>query len=367
MPEITKAVIESILSGYTLPYLDQDPVSSNAVRAITIKADLIKVELELGIPVAGIQHQICEEINDLLKHQTTASDILVNVSSRIVSHAVQKNVSALPGIKNVIAVGSGKGGVGKSTVSVNLALALAEEGARVGIMDADIYGPSIPTMLGCHGRAESKDGKSFEPVESYGLQCISMGHMLDTDDAPVIWRGPMATSALQQLIKEAKWRDLDYLVIDLPPGTGDIQLTLCQNIPLTGAVIVTTPQDIALVDAQKALKMFEKVSVSVLGVIENMSTHVCSHCGHVETIFGTGGGKKMTERYGIPLLGELPLDIRIREDVDSGEPTVASDPESPISACFIEIARKVTSSIAMKPKDYSGKIPKIVVEKNRVN
>lgn len=360
MSEISKEAIESILSGYTLPYIEQDPVSCKAVKAITINAELVKVELELGIPVAGLQHQICEDLSDLLKHHTTASDVLVNVTSRIVSHAIQNNISVLPGIKNVIAVGSGKGGVGKSTVAVNLAL--AEEGASVGIMDADIYGPSIPTMLGCRVRAESTDGKSFEPVESLGLQCISMGHMLDTDDAPVIWRGPMVTSAVQQLIKEAKWRDLDYLVIDLPPGTGDIQLTLCQNIPLTGAVIVTTPQDIALIDANKALKMFDKVNVTVLGVIENMSTHICSQCAHEEPIFGSGGADKMADRYGIPVLGKLPLDMKIREDVDGGEPTVISDPESTVSQTFIEIARKVATSIAMKPKDFSSKIPKIVVE-----
>jgi ATP-binding protein involved in chromosome partitioning len=288
--------------------------------------------------------------------------VLVNITSKIKSHAVQKNVTALKGVKNVIAVGSGKGGVGKSTVAVNLALALKAEGARVGMMDADIYGPSLPTMLGCHGKAPSNDGKTLEPMVAHDIQCISMGHMLDSDDSPVIWRGPMATSALQQLLNDSNWDDLDYLVIDLPPGTGDIQLTLCQNIPVTGAVIVTTPQDISLIDANKAFKMFEKVSVNVLGVIENMSTHICSSCGHEEAIFGAGGGEKMSDRYGIPLLGQIPLTKEIREGVDQGSPTVVADPESPVTNSFIEIARQVAVAISNKPKDFTAKMPKIVFE-----
>ncbi len=362
MSEITKEVIESVLSEYNLPILETDPVSGHIVRDISIKDGLVKVDLEMGIPVEGIRHTIAEELNSLLKHRTTAEDVLINVTSRIQSHAVQKNVNALKGVKNVIAVGSGKGGVGKSTVAVNLALALKEEGAKVGMMDADIYGPSLPTMLGCHGKAASTDGKTLEPMEAHGIQCISMGHMLDSDDSPVIWRGPMAVSALQQLLNDSNWGDLDYLVIDLPPGTGDIQLTLCQNIPVTGAVIVTTPQDISLIDANKALKMFEKVSVSVLGVIENMSTHICSKCGHEEAIFGSGGGEKMSDRYGIPLLGQIPLSIEIREGVDQGEPTVISEPESPVTNSFTMIARQVAAEISRKPKDFSAKMPKIVIE-----
>jgi len=362
MSEITKEIIESILADFTLPYLETDPVSGGMVKDISINGELIKVELELGMPIEGIQHDISEELVSRIKHQTSAADVLVNLTSKINSHAVQKNVSALKGVKNVIAVGSGKGGVGKSTVSVNLALALKEEGAKVGIMDADIYGPSQPTMLGCQGKAASNDGKSLEPMEAYGIQCISMGHMIDSEDTPVVWRGPMATSALTQLLNDSNWNDLDYLIIDLPPGTGDIQLTLCQNIPVTGAVIVTTPQDISLIDANKALKMFEKVSVSVLGVVENMSTHICSNCGHEEAIFGSGGGERMSDSYGIPLLGQIPLAIEIREGVDQGEPTVSSDPESPITDTFREIARQVAAEISTKPKNFSAKMPKIVIE-----
>ena len=362
MSEISKELIESILADYTLPYLEIDPVSGRMVKDISINGELVKIELELGMPADRIQHLISEELNDKITDQSNATDVLVNVTSRIKSHAVQKNVQALKGVKNVIAVGSGKGGVGKSTVAVNLALALSEEGARVGMMDADIYGPSLPTMLGCHGKAASKDGKSLEPMEAHGVQCISMGHMVDTDDTPVIWRGPMATSALQQLLNDSNWGDLDYLVIDLPPGTGDIQLTLCQNIPVTGAVIVTTPQDISLIDANKALKMFEKVSVSVLGVIENMSTHICSNCGHEEAIFGSGGGETMSDRYDIPLLGQIPLTLQVREGVDKGAPTVVSDPESPVAAIFTEIARLVAAEISKKPKEFSAKMPKIVIE-----
>ena len=362
MTEITKELIESVLADFTLPYLETDPVSGRMVKDISINGDVIKVELELGMPIAGIHHAISEELVDKIKYQTSAAGVLVNITSNISSHAVQKNIPALKGVKNVIAVGSGKGGVGKSTIAVNLALALKEEGANVGIMDADIYGPSQPTMLGCHGKAASKDGKSLEPMEAHGIQCISMGHMLDSDDSPVIWRGPMATSALTQLLNDSNWDNLDYLVIDLPPGTGDIQLTLCQNIPVTGAVIVTTPQDISLIDANKALKMFEKVSVAILGVVENMSTHICSNCGHEEAIFGSGGGETMSDRYGIPLLGQIPLAVEIREGVDQGMPTVSSDPGSPVSDTFREIARQVTAGISIKPKNFSAKMPKIVIE-----
>lgn len=362
MPEISKELIESVLSDYILPYFEIDPVSGGMVKDISINGNIIKIDLELGIPVEGIRHAISEELYSKIKYQLPTSDVLINITSKIRSHAVQKNVEALKGVKNVIAVGSGKGGVGKSTMAVNIALALKAEGARVGMMDADIYGPSLPTMLGSHGNVDSKDGKTIEPMEAHGIQSISMGNMTDSEDAPIIWRGPMATSALQQLLKDTNWDDLDYLVIDLPPGTGDIQLTLCQNIPVTGAVIVTTPQDIALIDAKKALKMFEKVSVNILGVIENMSTHVCSNCGHEEAIFGTGGGEQMADNYGVPLLGQIPLALEIREGVDNARPTVVSDPDSAATASFIEIARQVAVAIAQKPKNFSINMPKIVIE-----
>ena len=264
-------------------------------------------------------------------------------------------------VKNVIAVASGKGGVGKSTTAVNLALALVHEGARVGLLDADIYGPSQPRMLGIHEHPESKDGKTMEPLENYGVQSMSIGYLID-EDSPMIWRGPMVTQALEQLLRETNWHDLDYLVIDLPPGTGDVQLTLSQKIPVSGAVIVTTPQDIALLDARKGLKMFEKVDIDVLGIVENMSTHICSRCGHEEHIFGAGGGARMAADYGVELLGSLPLDISIRENADGGRPSVVADPEGRIAQAYCEIARKVAAKLARKAKDYSHKFPSIVIQ-----
>jgi len=285
----------------------------------------------------------------------------VNVSSKIVAHKAQQGVSLLPNVKNIIAVASGKGGVGKSTTSVNLALALAAEGASVGLLDADIYGPSQPQMLGISGRPESLDGKSMEPMEAHGIQAMSIGFLIDTD-TPMVWRGPMVTGALEQLLRDTKWRDLDYLVIDLPPGTGDIQLTLSQKIPVTGAIIVTTPQDIALLDARKGLKMFEKVSIPILGIVENMSTHICSNCGHEEHIFGAGGGELMAKDYNVDLLGALPLDIDIRMQADSGKPTVIANPDSKVANIYKEIARKAAIKIANSSLDHSGKFPNIVIQ-----
>ena len=288
--------------------------------------------------------------------------VSINVSSNIVSHAAQKGVKHIKGVKNIIAVASGKGGVGKSTTSVNLALALAAEGATVGILDADIYGPSQPRMLGVSGtRPESSDGQSLNPVLSYGMQSMSIGYLID-DDTPMIWRGPMVTQALEQLLNDTQWREVDYLIVDMPPGTGDTQLTLAQKVPVSGAVIVTTPQDIALLDARKGYKMFEKVEVPVLGVVENMSIHICSNCGHEEHIFGQGGGQSMADEYGIAFLGALPLDIRIREETDSGKPTVIADPDSRISQIYREIARRVAAKLALQAKDYSAKFPKIVIQ-----
>lgn len=366
MAEITQSDVEQILSSYSLPSLNDDPVSAGVIKQIEIHDGLIRLDLEFGFPVKSLSHQIAEELKSLLREHTTATDVIVNLTPNIIAHAVQTNVTAIPGVKNVIAVGSGKGGVGKSTVSVNLALALQEEGARVGIMDADVYGPSIPTMLNCHGKPDSSDGKSFTPLHAHGLQCISMGHLLDSDDAPVIWRGPMATSALQQLLRDAVWDDLDYLIIDLPPGTGDIQLTLCQNIPVTTAVIVTTPQDISLVDAKKGLRMFDKVGVSVAGIVENMSTHVCSQCGHEEAIFGTGGGEKMAEQFGVPLLGQLPLSLQVRKCMDRGDADELAANAPEIHKSFADIARQIAMSIAKKPKNFASKMPKVVVENKPV-
>ena len=285
----------------------------------------------------------------------------VSVSWEIEAHTVQKSLKPLENIKNVIAVASGKGGVGKSTTAVNLALALSMEGAIVGVLDADIYGPSQPRMLGVSGQPKSSDGKSLEPMEAHGLQAMSIGFLID-EETPMIWRGPMVTQALEQLLNDTRWRGLDYLVVDLPPGTGDVQLTLAQKIPVSGAIIVTTPQDIALLDARKGLKMFEKVEVPVLGVVENMSIHICSECGHEEPIFGEGGGQRMAEESGVEVLGTLPLDMKIREQVDGGNPTVAAMPDSRIAKIYREIARKAAAKLAAQSKDYSAKFPKIVIQ-----
>jgi ATP-binding protein involved in chromosome partitioning len=287
--------------------------------------------------------------------------VTVTVGHKIGSHAVQRGVKLVSGVKNIIAIASGKGGVGKSTTAVNLALALAAEGARVGVLDADIYGPSQPMMLGIAGRPESKDGKTLEPLEAYGLQAMSIGFLIDAD-TPMVWRGPMVTQALEQLLKDTNWRDLDYLIVDMPPGTGDIQLTLAQKVPVTGAVIVTTPQDIALIDARKGLKMFDKVGVPIVGIVENMAIHVCSQCGHAEHIFGEGGAQRMCNDYKVPFLGALPLDIHIREQTDSGRPTVVSDPDGKIAMVYKEIARKIAVFVAQKAEDFSAKFPNIVVQ-----
>src|ERR1035438_9831554 len=287
--------------------------------------------------------------------------VTVNVASKIVSHSVQRGVKLIPEVKNIIAVASGKGGVGKSTTAVNLALALAAEGARVGILDADIYGPSQPMMLGITGRPESLDGKTLEPMMGHGLQAISIGFMIDVD-TPMVWRGPMVTQALEQLLKDTHWQGVDYLVVDLPPGTGDIQLTLAQKVPVTGAVIVTTPQDIALIDARKGLKMFEKVGIPIIGIVENMSTHICSNCGHEEHIFGAGGAEKMCKDYKAEFLGALPLDIQIREQTDSGKPTVVADPDGRVAEIYRRIARRVAVKISEQAKDMTSKFPNIVIQ-----
>ncbi len=313
----------------------------------------------LGYPAASQIEGIRRAVIDALRG-AGAGNVSANVTMKIVAHAVQRGLKVMPNVKNIIAVASGKGGVGKSTVAANLALALAAEGARVGVLDADIYGPSQPMMLGISGKPESIDGQTLEPMENYGLQVSSIGLLIDVDQ-PMVWRGPMVTQALQQLLGQTNWKDVDYLVVDMPPGTGDIQLTLAQQVPVTGAVIVTTPQDIALIDARKGLKMFEKVGIPILGIVENMAVHVCSKCGHTEHIFGAEGGEKMAEQYGVDYLGSLPLDIRIREQADAGRPTVVADPDSPITAAYKAIARKVAIRIAEKAKDMSLKMPTIKV------
>jgi ATP-binding protein involved in chromosome partitioning len=359
MPLI-EADIHSALAKLVDPNTGKDFVASRALRNLKLTGDAVALEIELGYPGKSQFEPIRRQVIEALK-AAGASGASVNVRSKVVSHAVQRGVKLIPGIKNIIAVASGKGGVGKSTTAVNLALALSAEGASVGILDADIYGPSQPMMLGISGRPESKDGKSLEPMEGHGLQASSIGFLIDVD-TPMVWRGPMVTQALEQLLKDTRWRELDYLVVDLPPGTGDIQLTLAQKVPVTGAVIVTTPQDIALIDARKGLKMFEKVGIPILGVVENMSVHVCPKCGHESHIFGEGGAARMCKDYGTELLGQLPLDSAIREQADSGKPTLVADPDGRVSATYKRIARRCAVRIAESQRDMTAKFPNIVVQ-----
>jgi len=357
---VSESEVRSLLSKLVDPNTGKDYVSTRSVKALKVEGADVRLEIELGYPGRSQFEPIKREIAAALK-KAGAGSVAVSVASRVVSHSVQRGVKLVPGIKNIIAVASGKGGVGKSTTAVNLALALAAEGATVGILDADIYGPSQPMMLGISGRPESKDGKGLEPMMGHGLQAISIGFLIDMD-TPMVWRGPMVTQALEQLLKDTRWRELDYLVVDLPPGTGDIQLTLAQKVPVTGAVIVTTPQDIALIDARKGLKMFEKVGIPILGVVENMSIHVCPKCGHESHIFGSGGAARMCQDYGTELLGQLPLDESIREQADSGKPTVVADPDGKAADIYRRIARRCAVKIAESQKDMTGKFPNIVVQ-----
>ena len=363
MAEVTESQVEDKIREYIDPYMDKDLVSTKALRKIMVEGDQVVADVVLGFPAEGYREQLAAKLKDMIESLDGVAQARVNVNYHVEAHSVQKGVKTIPGIKNIIAVASGKGGVGKSTTATNLALALSAEGAKVGVLDADIYGPSQPRMLGIHGKPESKDGKTLEPLVSYHIQTMSIGFLVD-EETPMIWRGPMATQALQQLLGDTNWTDLDYLVIDLPPGTGDIQLTLAQQVPVSGAVIVTTPQDIALLDARKGLKMFEKVEVPVLGIIENMSIHICSNCGHEEHIFGEGGGQRMSEDYDVDFLGALPLDKTIREEVDSGRPSVVADPEGRIAQIYKEIARRTAAKLSLKSKDYAAKFPQIVIQNN---
>ncbi len=358
---VSELQVQTALKELIDPHTKKDYMSSKSARNIKVDGNNVSVDVVLGYPAKGVMDDIRKLVTDKLKTISGVGDVTVNMSQKIVSHAVQKGVKLIPGVKNVIAVASGKGGVGKSTTAVNLALALAAEGATVGIMDADIYGPSQPTMLGIDGRPDSTDGQSMEPMMGHGIQAMSIGFLVDVEQ-PMVWRGPMVTQALEQLLNDTKWKDLDYLVVDLPPGTGDIQLTLAQRVPVTGAVIVTTPQDIALIDARKGLKMFEKVGIPILGIVENMSLHICSNCGHEERIFGTGGGEKMCQDYEVEFLGSLPLDMRIRVETDSGKPTVVAEPDSRISMIYRDIARKVAIRVAEQAQDFSARFPSIVIQ-----
>jgi ATP-binding protein involved in chromosome partitioning len=358
---LTVQDVSSALEAIVDPNTGQDLATSKSARNIRVEGGDIAVDVELGYPARSQIDPIRRRVIAALRELPGVANVSINVYQKIQSHSVQRGVKLLPNVRNIIAVASGKGGVGKSTTAVNLALALAAEGANVGMLDADIYGPSQPTMLGISGRPESPDGKTLEPMQGHGIQAISIGFLIDLD-TPMVWRGPMVTQALEQLLRETNWRDLDYLVIDMPPGTGDIHLTLSQKVPVTGAVIVTTPQDIALMDARKGLRMFEKVGIPILGIVENMAMHTCSNCGHTEHIFGAGGGERMAKEYDVDYLGGMPLDIRIREQADSGRPTVVADPDGDLAARYREIARKVAVRIAEKARDMTHKFPAIVVQ-----
>jgi ATP-binding protein involved in chromosome partitioning len=345
------------------PNTGHDFVSTKALKNLQVNEGDVSFDVELGYPAKSQIPQLRSALVAAAKGVAGVKNVSANLSTKVVAHAAQRGVALLPGVKNIVAVASGKGGVGKSTMAVNLALALAAEGANVGLLDADIYGPSQPMMMGIDKRPETADGKTMEPLENYGVQVMSIGFLVAPDDA-MIWRGPMATQALEQLLRQTNWKDLDYLVVDLPPGTGDIQLTLSQRVPMTGAVIVTTPQDIALLDAKKGIKMFEKVGVPILGIVENMAVHVCSNCGHAEHIFGEGGGQRMASEYGMDYLGALPLDIRIRQQADSGKPSVVAEPDGEIAALYKAVARQVAIKIAAKAKDFSSKFPSIKISKD---
>ena len=359
----TTEQLQQALQAVTDPNTGKDFVTTKALKNLKVDGADVSFDIELGYPAKSQHAALRKALVAAARGVAGTGNVTVNIVTKVVSHAAQRGVALMPNVKNIIAVASGKGGVGKSTTAVNLALALSAEGASVGLLDADIYGPSQPMMMGVEGRPESADGKTMDPLENHGVQVMSIGFLVAKDEA-MIWRGPMATQALEQLLRQTNWRDLDYLIIDMPPGTGDIQLTLSQRVPLTGAVIVTTPQDIALLDARKGIKMFEKVGVPIPGIVENMAVHVCSNCGHVEHIFGQDGGKKMAAEYGMDYLGALPLDINIRLQVDNGRPTVVADPDGEVAGIYKAVARQMAIKIAAKAKDFSAKFPTITVSKN---
>ncbi len=358
----TETALQDALKTVVDPNTGRDFVTTKQLKNLKVDGGDVAFDVELGYPAKSQHAALRKALIAAARGVAGVENVSVNLTTKITAHAVQRGVQLMPNVKNIVAVASGKGGVGKSTTAVNLALALAAEGASVGILDADIYGPSQPTMMGIEGRPESEDGKTMEPLRNYGVQVISIGFLIEPDN-PMIWRGPMATQALEQLLRQTNWAELDYLIVDMPPGTGDIQLTLSQRVPLTGAVIVTTPQDIALLDARKGIKMFEKVGVPILGIVENMAVHVCEKCGHVEHIFGADGGRKMAEEYKMDYLGALPLNLSIRVQADSGRPTVVSEPDGEIAGLYKSVARQVAVKIAQRAKDFSAKFPTITVSK----
>ena len=353
---VTRAEVEQKLARVVDPHTGKNLIDTKSVKHISVDGG-VAVEIALGYPAKSWEG----ELREMVRAAIGGGE--VSVTFNPAAHEVQEGVKPLAGVKNIVAVASGKGGVGKSTLAVNLALALSAEGARAGILDADIYGPSQPRMLGASGKPQSKDGKTLEPMNSYHIQAMSIGFLVD-EEKPMIWRGPMVTQALEQLLKDTQWDDLDYLIVDMPPGTGDTQLTLAQKVPVSGAVIVTTPQDIALLDARKAYKMFEKVEIPVLGVVENMSAYVCPNCGNTDEIFGAGGGKGMAKHYGVEVLGEVPLQRAIRENADGGRPSVVAEPDGAIARAYKAIARRAAAKLALRKKDYSAKFPSIVIQQN---
>ena len=359
---LTEAALQEALKAVVDPNTGRDLVSTKLLRNLKIEGGDVSFEVELGYPAKSQVPALRKALIAAARTLPGVENVSIQIGWKITAHAVQRGVQLLPRVKNIVAVASGKGGVGKSTTTVNLALALAAEGAKVGILDADIYGPSQPMMMGITGRPESEDGKSMMPLANYGVEVMSIGFLVDEDQA-MIWRGPMATQALDQLLRQTNWGDLDYLLVDMPPGTGDIALTLSQRVPLTGAVIVTTPQDIALIDAKKGLTMFEKVGVPILGIVENMAVYCCPNCGHTEHIFGADGGKRMAEQFKVDHLGSLPLNLSIRQQADEGRPTVVADPDGEIAALYKTVARTVAVKIAQRAKDFSSKFPTITVSK----
>jgi len=359
---LTESALLDALKTVVDPNTGRDLVSTKQVRQLKIEGGDVAFEVELGYPAKSQVPALRKALISAARTLPGVENVSIQIGWKITAHAVQRGVQLLPRVKNIVAVASGKGGVGKSTTTVNLALALAAEGAKVGILDADIYGPSQPMMMGIKGRPETEDGNSMMPLANHGVEVMSIGFLVDEDQA-MIWRGPMATQALDQLLRQTNWGDLDYLLVDMPPGTGDIALTLSQRVPLTGAVIVTTPQDIALIDAKKGLTMFEKVGVPILGIVENMAVYCCPNCGHTEHIFGADGGKRMAEQFKVDHLGSLPLNLSIRRQADEGCPTVVADPEGEIATLYKTVARTVAVKIAQKAKDFSAKFPTITVSK----
>ena len=359
--KITPEIIKTVLLDINHPVDKTKFILEENIKKIDISESSISLELVFGYPTKSLEEQVQETIKSTLKNLSSIETVSLQISSSISPHAVQRNLGLMPEIKNIIAVASGKGGVGKSTTAVNLALALSKDGAQVGLLDADIYGPSQQRMMGLSGRPDSPDGKKISPMVKFGLQIMSIGLLVE-EDTPMVWRGPMVTGALEQLLRDTLWKELDYLIVDLPPGTGDIQLTLSQKVPMTGAIIVTTPQDISLIDAQKALKMFEKVGVPILGVLENMSVHLCEKCGHEENIFGEGAGFKMSNNYDVELLGKLPLKTSIRAQTDAGNPPVLAEPDGVVAKKYKDIAMRVAIKISNLAKSKKNVFPEIVVQ-----